>query len=130
MATITPTLTLTSNASSATTPGPLSFALSLSATDSLTVNGVVTSNIVTCTTNHADNKILDASALGASYVYIKNISDTTIYLCIGDAGTTTNNAMTIAAGEFAFFPWAGTIDYYLESASGSKKAEYFIFAQS
>ena len=40
MATITPTLTLTSNASGATTPGPLSVALSLSATDALTVDTV------------------------------------------------------------------------------------------
>ena len=43
MATITPTLSLVSNASTATTPGPLSVALSLAATKALTVNGNVTS---------------------------------------------------------------------------------------
>jgi len=40
MATITPTLTLVSNSSSHASPGPLSVALSLSATDELTVDTV------------------------------------------------------------------------------------------
>ena len=40
MATIKPTLNLTANASSATTPGPLSIAIALSATDALDVTKV------------------------------------------------------------------------------------------
>ena len=85
MATITPTLTLTSNASSASSlPGPLSIALSLSATDSLAVTKVQ-SKILDVFGAHGsgdDGGILwDASDYTSSgeagtdgaFVYIKNI---------------------------------------------------------
>ena len=130
MATITPTLTLVSNSSSHATPGPLSVALSLSATDSLTVDGVATCNIVTATINHLDNLILDESEQALpTYVYIKNTGDGTVYLCIGDAATASNQVMEIGASEFAFFPWAAEVDYYLESAAGTKTVEVWTFAQ-
>ena len=60
MATIKPTLSLTANASTASTPGPLSIALNLSATDSLTVDRAV-SEIKTVCDNVA--KVLDGSEL-------------------------------------------------------------------
>ena len=61
MGIIKPTLTITANDSTATTDaGPLSIALSLSATDSLTVD-TVTSEIVSLTT--AVTQVLDGSAL-------------------------------------------------------------------
>ena len=66
MAVIKPTLTLTSNASSATTdPGPLSFALSLNVTDSLTVD-TVESEIFTIGTG-ANTTIVDGSALESAF---------------------------------------------------------------
>ena len=84
MGIIKPTLTLTANASSATTDaGPLSIALSLSVTDSLTVD-TVTSEIVTLTDSPV--QIKDGSALSGGtetpstgtanqvggYIYLKN----------------------------------------------------------
>ena len=130
MATITSTLTITAPASTATPAGPLSIALSLTATDTPTTDGKVTCDIVTATATHTDNKILDnTTQTSPAYVYIKNTSDTIIYLCIGDASTATNQVMEIGASEFAFFPWAAEVDYYLESASGSKTAEVWVFAQ-
>jgi hypothetical protein len=130
MATIIPTLTLTANDSSHATPGPLSIALSLSATDSLTADGGVTCDIVTATTTHSANLILDASEQTLpAYVYIKNTGDGTVYLCIGDAGTASNQVMEIGTLEFAFFPWAAEVDYYLESAAGTETVEVWTFAQ-
>ena len=81
MATIKPTFTLTSNkASATTTPGPLSVALALSVTDSLTVD-TVQSEIISVTDTRA--LILDGSGIhGATtsmdpgtdggYLYLKN----------------------------------------------------------
>ena len=80
MATIKPTFTLTANSSSAsTTPGPLSIALSLSATDSLDVTKVE-SKIIDVDDTHG--LLLDASDFSASaaagtdgaFIYIKNIT--------------------------------------------------------
>ena len=88
MATITPTLTLTSNASTASsTPGPLSIALSLSATDALDVTEVQ-SKIVDVSGTHAN--LWDASDFTASgeagtdgaFLYFKNIH-ATVNIMIG-----------------------------------------------
>ena len=126
---ITPTLTLTSNASSATTPGPLSVALSLTATDALDVTKVET-KILDVKSDHTastDAGILwDASDYTASgdagtdggWVYIKNTSATQgqhIYIGHGSAaamqgGANTTRTMTLKGGEFAFFPWDCTQD--------------------
>tara|TARA_R100001198_G_C5039241_1_gene100863 strand:+ start:67 stop:474 length:408 start_codon:yes stop_codon:yes gene_type:complete len=132
MATITPTLSLTSNASTASTPGPLSIALSLSATKALTVNGRVESRVAGVTTTHTDNLIYDASVMGECYIYINNTSDSTVYATNGDAGTDANRFMTFRTGEFAFFPWspaATTVtDIYLDhSSGGTKNVEYWVF---
>ena len=107
MAVIKPTLTITANMGTASSePGPLSFALSLSASDTLTIGGRVESKVAAVTTTHTDNLIYDASVMGEVYVYINNISDSTVYLCNADAGTDANRFMNIRAGEFAFFPWS------------------------
>ena len=133
MATITPTLSLTSNASTASTPGPLSVALSLSATKATTVNGNVTSKVCGVTTTHTDNLIFDASTTNEAYIYINNTSDEIIYVCNDDAETAANRFMALRAGEFAWFPWfaasAGTAtDIYLDhSGGGTKNVEYWIF---
>jgi hypothetical protein len=85
MATFVPTLSITANGSSHTTPGPFSFALSLTKTDTITVNGKTTSESgALITTTHTDNKIFDQSAMGHAYIYISNPSDREIFLCSDD----------------------------------------------
>ena len=83
MAVIKPTITLISNASTATTDaGPLSVALNLTATDTLTVD-IVQSAIVTPPHSGAPTKLLDGDALSGgdsfdtggthgSFLYMKN----------------------------------------------------------
>lgn len=131
MATISPTLKITANASTAATPGPLSFALALSATDAITVEGAVVAEIEGVTTTHTDHKIFDQSTMGHAYIYVNNISDREIFLCSGDAGTAGNRFMSIGPAEFAYFPWSGTRDIFLDhTGSGTKKMEYFIFQKT
>jgi cellobiose phosphorylase len=129
MATFVPTLSITANGSSHTTPGPFSFALSLTKTDTITVNGKTTSESgALITTTHTDNKIFDQSAMGHAYIYISNPSDREIFLCSDDAGTVGNRFMSVGPGEFAYFPWSGTRDIFADhTGSGTKKLEYFIF---
>tara|TARA_R100000458_G_C8268157_1_gene243009 strand:- start:1542 stop:2036 length:495 start_codon:yes stop_codon:yes gene_type:complete len=83
MAVITPTITLRSNASTATTnAGPLTVALSLAGSDILTVDNVK-SEIVTPANSGAPTLLIDApSSLGATpgthggFLYLKNITST------------------------------------------------------
>ena len=158
MATITPTLTLTSNASTATTlPGPISVALSLSATDSLTVDSVE-SKIVTPANSGAPTLLLAGNTYGpdsgdtggthGGYLYLKNATATgTSLIYVGTvlqgaaapanmgAGTTaldnaddaTFRLMTLKVGEFAWIPWDYMQDIYCGASSGSQSLEYFLF---
>ena len=145
METISPTLSITANASSATTPGPLSFALSLSATDSLTVDRVVSETKVI---NTSTVLILDGSALldvdsdsGApgshgGFLFLRNItsSDLDIYVAFADDNTTpvlgsnddADRTFTLKQDEFAFLPWDCTGDL-IASGEGACTLEYFFF---
>ena len=130
MGVIKPTLTLTANASSATTDaGPLSIALSLSATDSLSVTKVE-SKIIDVDGTHGI--LFDASVYAASlaagtdgaFIYLKN-HDAAGHIYIGhgsstalEGGTETTRLMTLLPGEFAFFPWDMTADI-IEDANGT-----------
>jgi hypothetical protein len=133
MATITPTLSLTSNASTASTPGPLSVALSLSATDNLAVSKVAEAGTAEVTTSGI--QIFDCGTSGEVYVYLNNTSDSTIYVgkAAASADTDSNRFMALRAGEFAWFPWwAGSTgtdtDLFLDhSSGGTKNVEYWIF---
>ena len=138
MATITPTLTLTSNASGATTPGPLSVALSLSATDEVTVD-TVQSKIVTVSATHA--VLWDASAISdgtqtagtdGGFLYLKNITGTSnIYIGYGasaalQADDTAIRLMTLLPGEFAWVPWDLNADIIVDAAgAGTLETWYF-----
>ena len=155
MAVIKPTLNLTSNASTATTdPGPLSIALALSATDSITISNV-TSKIVTFTSATNHQVIWDGSTLSGTdtatetlamggYMYFKNTSATAdIYIGVehdggaaADIGAadqaedgTASGAIrfgTLKAGEFAFIPFDGTLDIIGDSsAAGTLECWYF-----
>lgn len=145
MATISPTLSITANASSATNPGPLSFALSLSATDSLPVDRVVSETKVLGT---GTVLILDGSALldidsdsgqpgsHGGFLFLRNItsSDLDIYVALAPDGTTpvlgsnddADRTFTLKQDEFAFLPWDCTGDL-VASGEGACTLEYFFF---
>ena len=145
MGVIKPTLTLKANSSSATTDaGPLSIALSLSATDSLTVTEVQ-SKIVDVSGTHAN--LWDASDFTASgeagtdgaFVYIKNTSTTAghhIYIGHGSAaamqgGANTTRTMTLQGGEFCWLPWDCTQDIvYDANGDHSNILETWIFVRT
>ena len=116
MATLTPTLTLTST--DATTDQ-----LAFSVTDSLNITGKVISpsRVVTST---GDLTLFASSSYSRSYVYLKNMDDT-IAMDV-DFGSTAS--FNIRPGEFAFFPWdyAGDIYAECENADGTT-LEYFLF---
>ena len=134
MSTIAPTLTITSNASTAATlPGPMSIALSLSVTDSLPI-AEVQSKILSVSTTH--QLVWDASAFTASgatgvdgaWLYFKNVlaensSPDLLHDIIvshtdadaDDAGDA-HRLFTLQPGEFAFFPWDCTQDIYVDAA--------------
>ena len=143
MATITPTFTLTSNASSATTPGPLSVALSLSVTDALAVTEV-SSKIETVTDTHevlwahADFEGDGTNAMGVDggFVYVKNIhASNKIAIGHGAAGDMNANntalrLMTLLPGEFAWFPWDFTADLIADAdGTATNGLETWVFTR-
>ena len=115
MATLTPTLTLTST--DATTDQ-----LAFSVTDSLNITGKVISpsRVVTST---GDLTLFASSSYSSSYVYLKNMDDT-ISMDI-DFGSTAS--FNIRPGEFAFFPWHGSQNIVVAADSGTPTLEYAIF---
>ena len=145
MATITPTLTIAANASSASTPGPISTALSISATTALTVDAVEAKTLTFADASD-HQKIFDGSAQDAGsevagdnggFIYFKNAtaSDLDIYIGIepdGDAAaaleTNGNPArlLTLKQNEFAFIPFDYTMDITAD-AEGAATLEYFLF---
>ena len=150
MGVIKPTLTLTSNASSATTDaGPLSIALSLSATDSLDVTRVETKIIDVDDTHgmllHAEDYAASAAAgTDGAFIYIKNITaaDSGREIMIGSAsghlgGAVTTSSpsatrlFTLKAQEWAWFPWDCTYDIYEDANGTSTNAlEVWVFVRT
>ncbi len=150
MSTITAGITIASNASTASTPGPMSFALSLAASDSLAVTKVETKIIdvkIDHTTSIDAGVLWDASDYTASgaagtdgaFVYIKNTSSNAAHeISIGHgsaahilgAGNTTR-LMTLKGGEFAFFPWDCTADIvYDANVDQSAILESWVFVRT
>jgi hypothetical protein len=142
MGIITPKLTLTSNASTASTDaGPMSIALSLSATDSLSVEAVQ-SKIIDVDTNNG--VLWDASTIASSisagtdgcFVYLKNLHATTnVYIGHGAdtalSGATIVRLMTLLPGEFAWFPWDLETDIIQDSnATSTNTLETWIFVRT
>mgnify|MGYP003651136978 FL=1 len=147
MATITPTLSLLSNASTATTPGPLSVALSLSATKALSVDEVQ-SKILSVSTTH--QLLWDASTFTASgtvgadgaWLYFRNMlsenptPDLLHDIIVSHTGADAADAadahrlFTLQPGEFAFFPWDCTQDIYVDAMETNTNAlECWLFAR-
>ena len=144
MATITPTLTIAANASSATTPGPISTSLSISATTNLTVDAVEAKTLVFTGAGN-EQTIFDGSAQDASqvagtnggFIYFKNAtaSDLDIYIgIVADDGSATDLAasgdaarlFTLKQNEFALLPFDYTMDI-IADAEGAATLEYFLF---
>lgn len=115
MATLTPTLTLTSS-------DVMTDTLSLSTTDSLTISGDVL-GVSRVALSTSDLTLLAAATYTKSYVYLKN-TDGSIAMDI-DFGTTLS--IQLAAGEFAFFPWESSQNVVAKSASGTPVLEYALF---
>ena len=115
MATLTPTLTLTST--DATTDQ-----LAFSVTDSLNITGKVISpsRVVTST---GDLTLFASSSYSRSYVYLKNMDDT-IAMDVDFGSTASSN---IRPGEFAFFPWHASQNIVVAADSGTPTLEYAIF---
>ena len=146
MAVIKPTLNLTSNASTATTdPGPLSIALALSATTSLTSDNV-TSKIITFADANSNTIIWDGDAIAGAdgaggtrggFLYFKNTSATAmVYIGIDhdggasldlstadeaddEAGLSQMRLFTLKAGEFAWMPFDGNCDIFGDSSAAA-----------
>ena len=147
---IKPTLTITSNASSAATDtGPLIVALSLSATpdDSgrLTVDSLIAAKTHTFASATDHFTIIDGSTEDAGsevagvngcFVYCRNASASDLDVFIGiepdndAAADLASNAnvqrlFTLRKGEFAFFPFDYTMDLTTDGESGAV-IEYFV----
>lgn len=128
MATLTPTLTLSSTDLTTDT-------LSVSLTDSLSVLGEVhmlRKKLDSSSTNlTADQLILDASEHNKCYVLLHNTSTTAAEIITigGPATTGTLDASHIAlgAGEFSLFPWDSSVDWIADAASGTPILEVMIF---
>ena len=145
MAVIKPTLTLTSNSSSATTDaGPLSVALSLSATDSLTVDTVEAATITPSTTvstlfdGSAKDVGSEVAGTNGGFLYFKNTSaaDYDVYIGIEADGASATELQgnadaqrlfTLKQGEFAFFPFDYTMDITVDAEHAAATLEYFLF---
>ena len=127
MATVTPTLTLVSN-------DALVDKLSLSVTDSLAINGQAQFGRVKCTAN-TKVKLFEEDEFSGSYVYLKNLSTTSQVRTGNDSIKIffdNEEAMLLAPGEFAFFPWeagntSGDIHFQAVGSSAVPIMEFAIF---
>ena len=115
MATLTPTLTLTSTDAT-------SDSLSFTVTDSLAIAQKVV-NISRVTTSTSDLTLFASSSYSRSYVYLKNL-DSSIAMDI-DFGSTAS--FNLAAGEFAFFPWHASQNIVVAADSGTPTLEYALW---
>ena len=121
MATLTPTLTLASSDMNGDV-------LNLSVTDSLTVLGQVTTKQVVATTTGV--VFAAAAAYTKSYVYLKNLSTTAAEIMTIEKADGGDEYFTLGPGEFAFFPWASTVDLALDTATGSPVLEVRIYQEA
>lgn len=154
MAVITPTLSLTANAHTVSSnPGPMSMALALTVSDSLTVD-LVEQQLYTIGTG-ANTVLVDGSeeesaftpGTNGCFIYVKNAMTTgTETICIGivnqgtgapavDDGTDdltrahadSHRTFALKAGEFAFFPFDYCGDIYAQATAAAQTLEFWRF---
>tara|TARA_R110002020_G_scaffold19629_1_gene67588 strand:+ start:91 stop:513 length:423 start_codon:yes stop_codon:yes gene_type:complete len=133
---IKPVLTVTANAASASTEaGPASIALALSARPDSNTSTVTGLETFIYQTTAATVKVWD-HANAPVFLYLKNqaTTDTNNDIYIGIAATDLSanqdaRVMTLKYGEFAYMPWAGEHDLYVEAENGTglPKLEVWIF---
>ena len=121
MATLTPTLTLASNDMNGDV-------LNLSVTDTLAVLGQVTTKQVVATTTGV--VFAAAANYTKSYVYLKNLSTVAAEIITIEKADSGDEYLFLGAGEFAFFPWASTVDLALDAATGSPVLEVRIYQEA
>ena len=133
MGVIKPTLSLTANSSSASTDaGPMSIALSLSATDSLAITEVQSKILDMVSLTHqivwdaSDFTSSGAAGIDGAVMYFKNLlADEASTPSLHGIMISTSNAdvdgggeptrlMTLRPGEFAWMPWDCTQDIYAD----------------
>lgn len=106
--TLTPSLSLVSTT---TTSDGLSFTVSNTLT--LGDNDARTSTIYSPDDVDPGGVQIFDTNLGKSYIYVKNIHASLIIYLTAAADTAESAAfIELAAGEFAFFPWAGVVDLF------------------
>jgi hypothetical protein len=123
MATLTPTLTLTST-------NALEDHISITMTDSLSVTDPVEMGKVNITTGAGtvgDNTLVPSSDSNVYYVYLKNTDTTNFVLVRRDNAS---NFMKLHAGEFTFFPLADGIGLEMQADTDTVKVEYGLFKKS
>ena len=150
MGIIKPTLTLTANSSSAgTDAGPMSIALSLSATDSLDVTEVQSKILDMVSLTHqlvwdaSDFTASGAAGVDGAFMYFKNkLADNdpvdilhSIMISTADAdvdgGGEATRLMTLRPGEFAWMPWDCTQDIYVDAIETNTSAlECWLFVRT
>tara|TARA_R100001082_G_C4344050_1_gene151463 strand:- start:869 stop:1231 length:363 start_codon:yes stop_codon:yes gene_type:complete len=114
MATLTPTLTLTSTDATA---DPLSITVTHSLT---TTNPAV--NIARAAVLHTGETVLIASSVGAvNYVYLKNIDTSNFITVKTDAAAV---VMKLSPGEFAFLPLNGSVGLEAQADTATCVLEY------
>ena len=118
MATLSPTLTLNSSDLNGDV-------LNLSVTDSLAVLGQVASFQKVATTSGV--VFAAAANYSKSYVYLKNLSTTPAEIITIEKADAGDEYLLLGSGEFAFFPWASTVDLALDAAQGAPVLEVRIF---
>ena len=121
MATLTPTLTLASSDMNGDT-------LNLSVTDTLTVLGQVTTKQVVATTTGV--VFAAAANYTKSFVYLKNLSTVAAEIITIEKADSGDEYLLLGAGEFAFFPWASSVDLALDGATGSPVLEVRIYQEA
>tara|TARA_R110000787_G_scaffold72356_3_gene161393 strand:- start:276 stop:701 length:426 start_codon:yes stop_codon:yes gene_type:complete len=137
MATLTPTLTLASTDISA------SETLNLTLTDTLSVLGPVETKrqpiAASATDLEATNVILLAASYSKSYVLLYNTSTAasgeiiTVGTAVATGGTNdegllaTASQMSLAPGEWAFFPWESDINLAADATTGTPVLEIRVF---
>ena len=121
MATLTPTLTLASSDMNGDV-------LNLSVTDSLEILGQVTTKQVATSTSSAI--FATAANYTKSYVYLKNLTSTAAEIITIEKADGGDEYMTLGAGEFAFFPWASSVDLFADAAQGTPTLEVRIYQES
>ena len=111
----------------------LSDALALSTTTNLTKAGTrtglsETSGLAKKTLSYASSGVIDTTV--SHKVYIKNSSEGTSDFVTVEVGGSNVLMGRLYPGDWAFFPYDGTLDIDIDTSGTGMKVEYGVFSQS